>query len=345
MFREAGALLLFSGALTIALSLVWLMFYGIPPLRYYFRWLVVGMTFSVIIGGISSVAMPRFARLVWRYHALLRWVLLILSFLVIAAAGCFLANLVLWYVFTIRMASTLIMMYASTMKTATVVTMVMGISMTLIEAYRERLQATELRLRTQELERERAEKQAAESKLASLASRVQPHFLFNTLNSVSALIRDDPAQAERMIERLSALLRSSLDAAESITLEQEIKLVSDYLEIQAARFGGRLRFELPSAIPAARVPPFSVQTLVENSVKHVCGTRAGGVSVRVSAAMDGSSVVVGVHDDGPGFAESVIAAGHGLDTLQGRLRSLYGGQARLEFLRGSGMTIRLRIPV
>jgi sensor histidine kinase YesM len=342
--REAGTLLLFCAALTFALSLIWVMFRGIPSLKYYGYWLIVGMTFSVSIGGLSTVGMPWFARLVWRYHPVVKWVLLLASFVVLAMVGCFLANVVLWHVFDIRMARSFPVMFRETLKTSTVVTVVIGVTMTLLEAYRERLQATELKLKTQELERERAEKVASEAKLASLSSRVQPHFLFNTLNSVSALIRDDPEQAERMIERLSALLRSSLDSAETITLAQELKLVSDFLEIQSARFGGRLRFELPAEIPEASVPPFSVQTLVENSVKHVGGASAEGVSVRVSARRDGESVVVDVSDDGPGFEESAILAGHGIDTLQARLRSLYGERARLEFIRGGRMTVRLRVP-
>src|SRR5499427_3066005 len=100
------------------------------------------------------------------------------------------------------------------------VTIVIGIAMILIGTTKARLQATELALRTQQLERERAEKLAAEAQLASLASRVQPHFLFNTLNSISEMVRQDPARAEVLIERLSSLLRSSLDGAETVPLEQ-----------------------------------------------------------------------------------------------------------------------------
>jgi sensor histidine kinase YesM len=213
-------------------------------------------------------------------------------------------------------------------------------------AGRERLEASRMALQAQRLERERAEKLAAEAQLASLSSRVQPHFLFNTLNSISALIRERPAEAEQTIERLASLLRSSLDNTETVPLEQEIKLVRDYLEIQKTRLGQRLRFKIvvEPGIESS-LPPFSVQTLVENSVKHVAGRRQEGVTLQVRASRLGGDVVVFVTDDGPGFAEDSLKPGHGLDNLQGRLRAIYGARAGLELLREAGsMIVRLRVP-
>jgi LytS/YehU family sensor histidine kinase len=206
--------------------------------------------------------------------------------------------------------------------------------------------ASRMALQAQRLERERAEKLAAEAQLASLTSRVQPHFLFNTLNSISALIRENPEQAEQTIERLASLLRSSLDQTETVPLEQEIKLVRDYLEIQRTRLGERLRFEV-TVEPGvqALVPPFSIQTLVENAVKHVAGRRQEGVTLQIQARRFDGNLVVFVNDNGPGFAEDSLKAGHGLDNLQGRLRAIYGDRAGLEFLRERGsMIVRLRVP-
>jgi LytS/YehU family sensor histidine kinase len=223
---------------------------------------------------------------------------------------------------------------------------VVGVITTLIVSNQERLEASRAALATQRLERERAEKLAAEAQLASLSARVQPHFLFNTLNSISALIRENPEQAEQTLERLASLLRSSLDHTETVPLEQEIKLVQDYLEIQKTRLGERLHFAImvePGT--QAAVPPFSVQTLVENAIKHVAGRRQEGVALRVQARRFGGDTVVFVTDNGPGFAEDSIQAGHGLDNLQGRLRAIYGDRAGLEFLRENGsMIVRLRVP-
>jgi uncharacterized coiled-coil protein SlyX len=113
------------------------------------------------------------------------------------------------------------------------VTMTLGVGMTLYEAQRSRLDTLALELRTRELEHERDRKMALEARLASLESRLQPHFLFNTLNAISALIQEDPDQAERMVERLAALLRFSLDATGRgvVPLADELKIVTDYLEI------------------------------------------------------------------------------------------------------------------
>src|SRR5215470_8768544 len=226
------------------------------------------------------------------------------------------------------------------------VTIIMGIAMILIGIDKARIEATELSLRTQQLERERAEKLAAEAQLASLSSRVQPHFLFNTLNSISGLIRNQPARAEAMIEHLSSLLRSSLEGRELVDLAQELKLVTDYLEIQRTRLGGRLRYDL-AVDPAAsgKLPPFSVQTLVENSLKHVLGRRPDGVAIQIDVRRDDQGLSLAVTDDGPGFDPDAMRAGHGLDILQRRVRSIFGDLATLEFDRQPGsMTVRLRVP-
>ena len=227
------------------------------------------------------------------------------------------------------------------------VSIVVGVIMITLNIAWARLSATELSLKTQQLERERAEKLAAEAQLASLSSRVQPHFLFNTLNSISGLIRERPAQAEAMIEHLSSLLRSSLDGKEVVPIAQEIKLVTDYLEIQRTRLGGRLRYDLAVSPDAGGdVPPFSLQTLVENSLKHVAGRRPEGLTLRVDVRRDDSRLVLAVTDDGPGYDPDAMKAGHGLDILQRRLRAVFGDAAAMEFDRQPrSMTVRLRLPV
>jgi signal transduction histidine kinase len=227
------------------------------------------------------------------------------------------------------------------------VSIVIGVVMILLNVAKARLDATELSLKTQQLERERAEKLAAEAQLASLSSRVQPHFLFNTLNTISGLIREQPSRAEAMIEHLSSLLRSSLDGQEVVPIAQELKLVTDYLEIQRTRLGGRLRYDLAVADDAAGVvPPFALQTLVENSLKHVGGRRPEGVAVGIRVRREDGRLALDVTDDGPGFDPDAMRAGHGLDILQRRLRAVFGEAATLTFDRQPGsMTVRLLVPV
>src|SRR5262249_62280554 len=131
---------------------------------------------------------------------------------------------------------------------------------------RARLDHAEMALRTKERDEAEARRLAAEAQLASLESRVNPHFLFNTLNSIATLVHDNPAAAERMTTQLAALLRSSLDsAAPLVPLDEELAVVRAYLDIERVRFGARLRCDVEVAGPAGtmRVPRLSVPPLVE----------------------------------------------------------------------------------
>jgi LytS/YehU family sensor histidine kinase len=206
-----------------------------------------------------------------------------------------------------------------------------------------KLEKTELELRTKQLSEAKAKNLATEAQLSSLESRVRPHFLFNTLNSISALIREEPEKAERTVERLAALLRFSLDAAnqKTVALREEIRVVRDYLEIEKTRFGERLKFSLDieNAAEDFKIPPFAVQTLVENSIKHHISKRSAGGEIRVSARIENNFLQLEVWDDGAGFDESDISENHGLDNLQSRLAALYGETANLKIERRDRFTI------
>jgi LytS/YehU family sensor histidine kinase len=220
--------------------------------------------------------------------------------------------------------------------------MTLGVGMSLYEAQRSRLETMTLELRARELEGERDRKLALQARLASLESRLQPHFLFNTLNAISALIQDDPDRAERMVERLAALLRFSLDASERglVPLADELKIVTAYLEIERARLGERLTYTLDVDPEAAgrEVPPLTIQTLVENSVKHAIAPRPGGGRIRVTASAAGDRLQLAVWDDGPGFTAAALRPGHGLDNLQSRVAARYGAAATLTIAPANGGT-------
>ena len=190
-----------------------------------------------------------------------------------------------------------------------------------------------LRLRARELERARAQQLALQASLSSLESRVRPHFLFNTLNSIASLIADDPRAAEATLGRLAALLRFSLDGSHrgTIPLERELAIAVDYLEIEKVRFGARLRYsvDVPAELQSAAVPPFVIQTLVENSVRHAVSSRPKGGAIAVRASNGGGRLTISVHDDGPGFGEEAIVAGHGLHNIRERLHVLFGRAAEL----------------
>ena len=240
--------------------------------------------------------------------------------------------------------------YLTRLPVAILLTLLIGIALIVYESMQGQLQETALELRTNELERERAMKLVTEARLSSLESRIHPHFLFNTLNSISSLIPEDPGRAEKLVEQMAALLRFSLDSTRQglVPLERELKIVNAYLEIEKTRLGDRLRYEVicPSDVNAVAVPPLSIQTLVENTIKHVIAPSRTGGWLEVSVARSNGTVNLAVRDSGPGFDIQNTPAGHGLDNLRGRMNALYGAAASIDATRdGETASVRVSIPV
>jgi len=287
---------------------------------------------SQVIGGLAAYIVPKVERLLAPLHPVLHWLLFIVSLVTLGAVGCVLVAAVILTFHLIPLA-----VYRDEffiiLKICVVVTLQIGIVAKIYGGMRSRLDQTTLELRGKELERERALKLATEARLASLTSRVHPHFLFNTLNSISSLIQEDPQRADRLVERMAALLRFSLDSAQSglVPLADEIKITTDYLEIEKARFGARLGYHLdvPDDLLRMEVPPLSVQTLVENSVKYAISPIRAGGEIHIAARRNGAGILLEVGDTGPGFDISKIPAGHGLDNLQSRLAVVFGEKSRL----------------
>lgn len=206
--------------------------------------------------------------------------------------------------------------------------------------------------REREVQNARLAEQLTAAQFATLQSQLNPHFLFNTLNSIVVRARsgDGPATA-RMAEQLSEVLRRTLGRhrAHEVTLDDELTLVREYLAIEEARFSDRLRveFDVDDALLPAAVPSFALQHLVENAIRHGIARRATAGLVRVIARRDGSSVELSVIDDGPGIgARAEIADGHGLANTTGRLRALYGeeGSLTLENAPDGGAAAAVRFP-
>lgn len=213
-----------------------------------------------------------------------------------------------------------------------------------------RLEDTGEKLRQKELDEARAKSLATQAQLASLESRIHPHFLFNTLNSIAALIKENPDTAEKMVEKLSALLRYSLDfnSNKLVSLDEELKITGDYLEIESARFAEKLSFdfEIQEHLKNEKLPAFALQTLVENAVKHVAAKRSAKTRIKISAYNSDGSLKIEVSDNGFGFLENDIKTGHGLDNLRERLKNIFAGQAHLEIIENTGGgKVRLKIPV
>lgn len=194
---------------------------------------------------------------------------------------------------------------------------------------------------------------AQHAQLAALRYQLNPHFLFNTLNAISAMIvtrRNE--EAELMTDKLSSFLRASLasDPTELVPLDQELTLMEDYLEIESIRFGERLHVEIDCASDACHVPipSFLLQPLVENAIKYGVAPSLEPVNIRVTGRREGEELVVTVEDDGraTGIAVKTGSAGVGLQNVRQRLWALYGELAMLTAgSRGEGFAATIRLPV
>jgi two-component system sensor histidine kinase AlgZ len=304
---------------------------------------IVGdFTYSTLIGIPSIFILTRLSlRYANRFPKLI-FLIQALALVCTATAGTFAGDLVLVTAGIIRRGGFWFELRES-LPFSIVISLMFGLSVSTFETLRYKLQAATLALRTQQVEQERANKLLVEARLSSLESRIHPHFLFNTLNSIAALIPSDPARAEATVGKLASLLRFSLNAqhASLVPLKQELKVVRDYLEIESTRFGPRLRYEIavPAALDDLKVPPLALQSLVENSVKHVAAQRSEGASIRVAAMRENGRLQLEVIDDGPGFSLATISPEHGLGNLSARLELVFNDEGRLDVTREDEKTI------
>ena len=306
--------------------------------------------FSFSSMSLGFLTIPRLAPIVWRRLPVpLNWAAVAAALIGCATAGSFIAMLVVTGLGLVP-AGQFFPTWSRDLRISIYFTLIFGIFFTVTFVLRARLDEAALALRTKERDEAEARRLAAEAQLASLESRIDPHFLFNTLNSVSELVHENPAAAERVVGQLASLMRSSLDrgALALVPLAQELDFVRKYLDIERVRFGDRLRYtiDVPPALGSALVPRLSLQTLVENSVKYAASPRREGASVAVQAAAGNGQVHIDVIDNGPGFDPSSSLAGHGLALLRARLAIQFGDRAALRIASKPGHTVAtLDLPV
>ncbi|KAF0166119.1 MAG: senson histidine kinase [Rhodocyclaceae bacterium] len=215
---------------------------------------------------------------------------------------------------------------------------------------RERNVALAAEVHQRENRRLEAEKRSIEAQLKMLQAQIEPHFLFNSLANVAALIEVDPKLAGRLLDALIRYLRSSLarTRAEGGTLADEVALLTAYLEILKIRMGDRLAyaFEIAPELLAHAFPPMLLQPLVENAIRHGLEPKVAGGCVTVSARRQGDRLQIAVNDDGLGFAE-MPGEGIGVANIRARLAALYGPTASLELSSevGAGATATMSVPV
>lgn len=193
----------------------------------------------------------------------------------------------------------------------------------------------------------------SEARLMSLTRQMNPHFLFNTLNSVASLARTDPDKAREMIYRLSTILRRLLRKQEAfVPLSEELSVIDDYLRIEQVRFAGRLQIEknIDRESRDALVPSMILQPIVENSIKHGIEPKVGTGTVRLGSSLKSGRLQIEVEDDGVGIPHADMASlfqkGIGLGNARERLEVLFGQDFQLAFeaRAGGGVRVRVQIP-
>ena len=204
-------------------------------------------------------------------------------------------------------------------------------------------------VRERETTEARLAAQLSEAKLGALRMQLHPHFLFNSLNAITVLVRDQKThEASDMLELLSRLLRQVLqrEQGELIPLRQELQFIEEYLGIEQVRFSDRLsvRWQIDEAVGDALVPAFILQPLVENAVRHGTAKRVDDGIIEVIAAREGDALVLSVRDNGPGYLTG-SPEGVGLTNTRARLEGLYGTNAELKIESDQQGTVAvMRLP-
>lgn len=209
------------------------------------------------------------------------------------------------------------------------------------------------RFQAGQLEQAALREQLAQAQLRALKMQLHPHFLFNTLHSISSLVLEDPPKANSMIARLGDFLRLTLDHSDQqlVTLKEETEFVRCYLEIEQVRFGDRLevQFQIDPATLSAEVPHLILQPVVENAIQHAIAPRASRGRINIVARRVDEGLQLEVKDNGPGLerrTNSQAPHGLGLSNVRARLERLYGNDFKFELTNGgeAGVAVLMQIP-
>ena len=265
---------------------------------------------------------------------------------VLALIGGALAAVVLNFVFGYQ-----ITIHSRLLNLATGVSVALLVTIGKMTSHRLRiaLEISEQSLRERELAQERLQKAKSEAELAALQARINPHFLFNTLNSIAALIGDNPDKAEQVLGQLSSLMRYALHSNRTgvASVDDELKIVRGYLEIEHVRLGSRLQYEIDvdPALGSTELPVLLLQPLVENAIKHGIAPKVAGGRVIVRGWRADGVITFTISDDGDGQSEDATGNGEGLANVRQRLDALYGARAAVTLTRRNGLTeTRVTIP-
>ena len=314
------------------------------------RFVPTGILFANAIGFAAGFS----ARFVLpRYSGMSSWIRLPLAIATLLAGGAFGSALVIFWnplaaLYQGRLLLLLIVVDS-------IIAVIVGLIVYNYERLRDQIEQSYAAIARNRVREERLRELAARSELKALKAQINPHFLFNALNSISALISSDPEAAQKTLERLAGIFRGTLLASDksSVLFRKEMELVEAYLDVERARFGKRLKVE-ESIEPGARdvmVPPLILQPVVENAVRHGISPTVEGGTVRIEARIEDDKLHIVVQDDGKGTGlielEQMLAGGYGLRNVRDRLVTRFGAGEwfKFESSRETGTRVELRLPL
>ncbi|MCK5760579.1 MAG: tetratricopeptide repeat protein, partial [Candidatus Delongbacteria bacterium] len=205
------------------------------------------------------------------------------------------------------------------------------------------------KLKRRKINELRLDKRRVRAELSSLESKINPHFFFNSLSSISTLININPENAKKMLQNISGLFRYALRTSKNpfVTLDEEVSIVKKYLELEKIRFGNRLEFELniPEILYNIQIPPLLIQPLVENSIKHAISDNIHGGKVEITCEdTSHNTILITVKDNGTGVSTNGNGTGFGLNSIKERLELMFKKDYKFEINKKNGYEVKIQIP-
>ena len=314
------------------------------------RFVPTGILFANAIGFAAGFS----ARFVLpRYSELPVFIRLPLAVVTLLAGGAFGSALVIfWNPLAVLYEGRLLLLLVVV---DSIIAVIVGLIIYNYERLRDQIEESYSAIARNRVREERLRELAARSELKALKAQINPHFLFNALNSISALISSDPDAAQQTLERLAGIFRGTLLASEkgSVPFRKEMELVDAYLDVERARFGSRLNIEqaIDSGARDVPVPPLILQPVVENAVRHGISPMVEGGTLRIEARLVDDTLRIVVQDDGKGTGlidlEEMLAEGYGLRNVRDRLVTRFGAGDwfRFESSRETGTRVELVLPL
>jgi sensor histidine kinase YesM len=312
------------------------------------RFVPMGILFANAIGFAAGFS----ARFVLpRYVALPRLVRFPLAIITLLAGGAFGTALVIFFrPVTVFYQARLILLLVVV---NSIIAVIVGLIIYNYERLRDEIETSYRQLAENRVREERLRELAARSELKALKAQINPHFLFNALNSISALISIDPESAQGTLGRLAGIFRGTLLASEkeSVPLEKELELIDAYLDVERARFGKRLnvREEVAGDARSVPVPPLILQPVIENAVRHGISPSVEGGTISIGATVANGALTITVEDNGSGIdsedIEDLMSRGYGLRNVRDRLNARFGPGDWFRLDGGSGIGTRVRIVI